>query len=118
LPYSAARNVNVQGTRQILQLLALGKPKVLHYFSTISVLSDYTKERYEPEELEFDEGYMYVDRNVANLATRTTLTRGISTIKILENHCRDVGIASNLSWSYGSHLPPRTDLSQSRNWLL
>jgi fatty acid CoA ligase FadD9 len=39
LPYSALKSANVHGTKEMIRLACFGKPKQVHYISTISVIS-------------------------------------------------------------------------------
>ncbi len=50
-PYSVLKPTNVGGTKEILKLATVGRPKAIHYVSTLSVFPNGEKCRYESDEL-------------------------------------------------------------------
>ena len=102
MPFSALRRVNVLGTKDILRLVCLGKPKILHYFSTTSIVKGHLRkevplERYPKGNLAALGGYNQSKYVSEILVTEAALKRGISAVIYrpgMISFCTETGFAN------------------------
>ncbi|MBT9099799.1 amino acid adenylation domain-containing protein [Methylovulum psychrotolerans] len=87
LPFQALKAANVSGTREILRLACLGKPKPVHYISTLSIFEDDTAT--------LPPGFSEDDLP----SLKTKLTMGYAQSKLVAEHLLRVASGRGLSVS-------------------